>query len=716
MTPCRSNNSTSPLPSPLHSCLVEVTTGKKQVRFQTRYHMGRSLTLPLCLLVLAGNNGVAFTPWVALPGEITPDVHHPLFPGTPPCHDEATNRTGHGHFPAYSHRFHLSNSPSCSCGQLGDADHYIFDCTLTKEFHLKKPTEQRTKCTKDEECVHPLKCVDRGNGDGQVCAHASCPRRQVCAYPLDCLNLGNGEGPVCAHKKCSKDDECTKILKCVDRGHGEGPVCAYKKCTSADECAYPLRCADQATGEGQVCARTKCTKDDECTYPLKCTDQGTITEGRVCSQDYCTRDDKCVYPLKCVYQEYQGAKLCTKTKCTKDAECTYPLRCVDQGIVEGHVCELTKCTKDVECAYPLRCVVQEFVEGHVCAHTKCNRDDEFEYPLKCVDQDVRGRDVCAHKKCTKDDECAYPLECVEKAFGEGHVCTRKQCNNDDDCQYPLKCEDRGAWEGKVCSECDCGVYGSCTFIGRSKKCICSPATHEKDGKCVECDCGPHGLCIFEFGQKKCVCSPYSTEKDGKCIVAQTSTLVTTDSSSLMTAILTSTVSTCYCGPETKTCYLDSSGNKNCSCFSGYVPINGYCAECNCGPYGTCSFEYGLKKCNCRSFATETNGVCVEMLSSSSKGTTDSFITSTILSSTVQECDCGPRGRCDVAFGRRKCICDLLTAEKDGKCVDCNCGVNSKACSFDWKGNKLCNCYSGYAEVYGFCLGMSHSNLYVYSKK
>ncbi|GBN97681.1 hypothetical protein AVEN_272676-1 [Araneus ventricosus] len=70
-----------------------MTTGKKQLQFQTWYHMGRSLTLPLCLLVLAGNNGVAFTPWVALPGEITPDVQHPLLPGTPPCHDEATNRT-----------------------------------------------------------------------------------------------------------------------------------------------------------------------------------------------------------------------------------------------------------------------------------------------------------------------------------------------------------------------------------------------------------------------------------------------------------------------------------------------------------------------------------------------------------------------------------------------------------------------------------------------
>ncbi|GBO31953.1 hypothetical protein AVEN_33276-1 [Araneus ventricosus] len=52
-----------------------MTTGKKQLQFQTRYHMGRSLTLPLCLLVLAGNNGVAFTPWVAPPGEITPENH-----------------------------------------------------------------------------------------------------------------------------------------------------------------------------------------------------------------------------------------------------------------------------------------------------------------------------------------------------------------------------------------------------------------------------------------------------------------------------------------------------------------------------------------------------------------------------------------------------------------------------------------------------------------
>ncbi|GBM60051.1 hypothetical protein AVEN_109672-1 [Araneus ventricosus] len=84
MIPCRSN---------ISECDWFMTTGERQLQFQSRYHMGRSLTLPLCLLVLAGNNGVTFTPWVALPGECTSDVHHPLLPGTPPCRVEATNRS-----------------------------------------------------------------------------------------------------------------------------------------------------------------------------------------------------------------------------------------------------------------------------------------------------------------------------------------------------------------------------------------------------------------------------------------------------------------------------------------------------------------------------------------------------------------------------------------------------------------------------------------------
>ncbi|GBN57969.1 hypothetical protein AVEN_151096-1 [Araneus ventricosus] len=39
--------------------------------------------------------------------------------------------TGHGRFPFYFHRFNLTASPNCSCGQIGDADHYVWHCPNT---------------------------------------------------------------------------------------------------------------------------------------------------------------------------------------------------------------------------------------------------------------------------------------------------------------------------------------------------------------------------------------------------------------------------------------------------------------------------------------------------------------------------------------------------------------------------------------------------------
>ncbi|GBL85490.1 hypothetical protein AVEN_34656-1 [Araneus ventricosus] len=53
--------------------------------------------------------------------------------------------SGHGPFPSYLHRFKFLDSPHCICGMLGDADHYIFSCSLTKEFHLIKPADEHKK-------------------------------------------------------------------------------------------------------------------------------------------------------------------------------------------------------------------------------------------------------------------------------------------------------------------------------------------------------------------------------------------------------------------------------------------------------------------------------------------------------------------------------------------------------------------------------------------
>ncbi|GBN64552.1 hypothetical protein AVEN_202584-1, partial [Araneus ventricosus] len=52
---------------------------------------------------------------------------------------------GHGPFPSYLHRFKFLDSPHCKCGMLDDADHYIFSCSLTKEFHLIKPADEHKK-------------------------------------------------------------------------------------------------------------------------------------------------------------------------------------------------------------------------------------------------------------------------------------------------------------------------------------------------------------------------------------------------------------------------------------------------------------------------------------------------------------------------------------------------------------------------------------------
>ncbi|GBN13207.1 hypothetical protein AVEN_64551-1, partial [Araneus ventricosus] len=90
-------------------------------------------------------------------------------------------------------------------------------------------------------------------------------------------------------------------------------------------------------------------------------------------------------------------------------------------------------------------------------------------------------------------------------------------------------------------------------------------------------------------------------------------------------------------------------------------------ECNCGPYGSCSFQYGQKTCNCRPFALEKNGICIIMKSTTSESTT--ALRTTMLLSTTQYC---------------------------------NCGEYSKSCRYNWKGDKICDCFPGYAEKYGSC--------------
>lgn len=49
--------------------------------------------------------------------------------------------TDHGPFPAYLCKFNKIDSPFCVCGSLGNSLHYLTECPITTQFHIKKPDE-----------------------------------------------------------------------------------------------------------------------------------------------------------------------------------------------------------------------------------------------------------------------------------------------------------------------------------------------------------------------------------------------------------------------------------------------------------------------------------------------------------------------------------------------------------------------------------------------
>ncbi|GBM27609.1 hypothetical protein AVEN_35269-1 [Araneus ventricosus] len=64
--------------------LDQVQESARPNRRTTLDARGKKSDFVHCLYALAGYGGMAFTPWVTLPGEKIPDVHRPFHPRTPP--------------------------------------------------------------------------------------------------------------------------------------------------------------------------------------------------------------------------------------------------------------------------------------------------------------------------------------------------------------------------------------------------------------------------------------------------------------------------------------------------------------------------------------------------------------------------------------------------------------------------------------------------------
>ncbi|GBN63531.1 hypothetical protein AVEN_76929-1 [Araneus ventricosus] len=78
--------------------------------------------------------------------------------------------SGHGPFPFYLCRFKILDSPLCVCGQVGDADHYTFSCSLTQKFHLVKPADAHKRAwfqnlINNSQALNKLKEAFRISGD-----------------------------------------------------------------------------------------------------------------------------------------------------------------------------------------------------------------------------------------------------------------------------------------------------------------------------------------------------------------------------------------------------------------------------------------------------------------------------------------------------------------------------------------------------------------------
>ncbi|GBM59643.1 hypothetical protein AVEN_60383-1 [Araneus ventricosus] len=44
----------------------------------------------------------------------------------------------HGPFPSFLNRFHLSDSDSCACGEVGDNSHHATSCPLTLSWRIRR--------------------------------------------------------------------------------------------------------------------------------------------------------------------------------------------------------------------------------------------------------------------------------------------------------------------------------------------------------------------------------------------------------------------------------------------------------------------------------------------------------------------------------------------------------------------------------------------------
>ncbi|GBM89793.1 Fat-like cadherin-related tumor suppressor [Araneus ventricosus] len=367
-------------------------------------------------------------------------------------------------------------------------------------------------------------------------------------------------------------------------------------------------------------------------------------KGTSCRACGCGPDTDCMWqsgfmPLKTCFCKPGYAQLnneCVACNCGPDSNCTFI------GVFQKKkcICKPGHWEVDRKCVGP--CTSDPCKNNGICEVEgkgfKCNCSKPWRG--KTCEIGPCDKQPCQNGGTCNNGKIGFICKCVAPFSGprcENGLCTSNPCQNNGICEVSedsYRCNCNKPFKGTNCElECDCGPYGTCSLESGMKRCICHSNYAEKNGKCEYCFCGENSKsCRYNvLGEKECNCSYAYAQNRGYCEVMESTTLECSTStrttvlpsttqykgtspsegtthSTTTSTIVSSTVQACDCGLG-GSCNLDSSGDKICYCFSGYARYKGHCYECDCGPYGTCIIDAGIKRCICDFNYAEKNGRC-----------------------------------------------------------------------------------------------------------
>ncbi|GIY92525.1 hypothetical protein CEXT_494861 [Caerostris extrusa] len=154
-----------------------------------------------------------------------------------------------------------------------------------------------------------------------------------------------------------------------------------------------------------------------------------------------------------------------------------------------------------------------------------------------------------------------------------------------------------------------------------------------------------------------------------------------------------TTPSCECGRYARSCRFDYFGRQVCECYPGYVQINNYCHE-----ESTTAISF-LASVENNDSLTDSQKLQYPKLSMKSESILRVKIISQIFISSATSTP------------------SVVTSEKPRTTIPtttpkgCYCGINSRSCRLNWFGRKVCDCYPGYEQIDGYCLG----NVFIFSK-